>query len=280
MTAEMVFPESAWNEIRFGLYEPTLDYGGSEWGRDVLDPWVAANSPVVVALRQAGEAEMAAVSLGQEDRWALYALSRVVELLILPSQPPATGPDAPTDWLPPSAYGQFVTAIGGTFPEGEAFHPFLHEIVEVTPADDAQEAPLLVGQWWPGCLVGSLLLVRGGVSVRAGAHHLDPVLAATSTLYWAWRRRYRQVADLSHGWGGNSQWRTEFRRDYRLPDRFVYNADAALDATPPHSGGPPPNTDVDLLRYRCSTLVDHGDDQWVWGSHHTEPFVTTPAVPG
>ncbi|MFF0825106.1 hypothetical protein ACFYUR_32445 [Micromonospora haikouensis] len=278
MTAAMVFPNGAWQEVRFSLFVPTLDYGGSAWGQDVLDPWVASHSSVLAALRQVGEARMSTVALAREDLWALYALSRVMELLILPGQPPATDPGEPADWLASSAYGRFVAAIGGTFPEGEGFHPFLHEIVEVEPADDPQAPPVLVGQWWPGCLVGSLLLMRGGVSVRAGARHLDPALASTSTLYWAWRRRYRQVVDLSHGWGGNSQWRTAFRRDYRLADRLVYNADAAMDPTPPHPGGPDPCTDVDLLRYRCSTLADHGDDQWVWDSHHVEPMAPT-AVP-
>ncbi|MFI2663392.1 hypothetical protein [Micromonospora carbonacea] len=279
MRAEMVFPDGAWREVRFGLFEPTLDYSGSAWARDVLDPWVSAHSSILTALRQVGEPRMAAVALAREDLWALYALSRVMELLILPGQPPATDPGDPADWLAFSAYGRFVAAIGGTFPEGEGFHPFLHEIVEIEPADDPQAPPVLAGQWWPGCLVGSLLLMRGGVSVRAGARHLDPLLATTSTLYWAWRRRYRQVADLSHGWGGNSQWRTGFRRDYRLADRLLYNADAALDPTPPHPGGPDPNTDVDLLRYRCSTLVDHGDGQWVWDSHHVEPTAHTVTPP-
>ncbi|WP_433231009.1 hypothetical protein ACQP2H_03385 [Micromonospora sp. CA-248260] len=279
MRAEMVFPDGAWQEVRFGLFEPTLDYSGSAWARDVLDPWVAAHSSILAALRQVGEPRMAAVALAHEDLWTLYALSRVMDLLILPGQPPATDPGDPTDWLPASAYRRFVAAIGGTFPAGEGFHPFLHEIVEVEPADDPQASPVLAGQWWPGCLVGSLLLMRGGVRVRAGADHLDPGLAATSTLYWAWRRRYRQVADLSHGWGSNSQWRTGFRRDYRLADRLVYNADAALDPTPPRPGGPDPSTDVDLLRYRCSTLIDHGDDQWVWDSHHVEPTAPTATPP-
>ncbi|MEU8372179.1 hypothetical protein AB0C22_03550 [Micromonospora sp. NPDC048894] len=139
--------------------------------------------------------------------------------------------------------------------------------------------PVLAGQWWPGCLLGSLLLMRGGVSVRAGARHLDPVLAANSTLYWAWRRRYRQAADLSHGWGGDSQWRTGFRRDHRLADRLVYNTDVALDPTPPHPGGQDPSTDVGLLRYRCSTLTDHDDDQWVWDSRHVEPTAPTATPP-
>ncbi|MDI5936639.1 hypothetical protein QLR68_00085 [Micromonospora sp. DH15] len=48
----MVFPDGAWQEVRFGLFVPTLDYGGSAWGRDVLDPWVSAHSSILVALRR------------------------------------------------------------------------------------------------------------------------------------------------------------------------------------------------------------------------------------
>jgi hypothetical protein len=272
-----VFPDGAADEIRFGLFDPTLGYTGVDWGRDVFEPWTAANQPILAALHDVGRPAMASVELAVEDLWTLYAFSRLVDMLILPLQPPSTDPDRPYDWLPRAAYQQFVTAIGATFPDTDTFHPFLHEIVAVEPAGRAPAPPKLVGRWWPGCLVGSLLLNRAGVTVRAGADHLDPVVATTSTLYWASRRRHRPAADLSHGWGHNSLWRTKFRRDYRLPDRLAYNVDAALNPIPEHPGGMPYNNDVDLLRHRCSTLTDHGDEQWVWQSHHSEPI--SPARP-
>ncbi|MEV4706843.1 hypothetical protein [Actinoplanes sp. NPDC049316] len=96
-------------------------------------------------------------------------------------------------------------------------------------------------------------------------------MATTSPLYWASWRRYRPAVDLSHGWGSNSRWRTSFRRDYRLTDRLAYNVDAALDPQQEHPGGMPFNRDVDLLRYRCATLIDHDEEQWVWENHHAEP---------
>ncbi|MFI6163452.1 hypothetical protein ACIA59_26325 [Micromonospora haikouensis] len=52
MKAGMVFPDGAWQEVRFGLFVPTLDYGGSAWGREVLDPWVSAHSSILAALRR------------------------------------------------------------------------------------------------------------------------------------------------------------------------------------------------------------------------------------
>jgi hypothetical protein len=269
-----VFPDDSWHAIRFGLLEASRSYSGDMWGRDVLEPWTAANPATLAALQAAGRVEMASVALADEDLWTLYALSRLVELLTASRQPPAASPDdEPFDRvLAPAAYRQFITAIDGSFPEVAGFHPFLHEIVDVEPADDPYESPSLVAEWWPGCFLGSLLLARSGVTVRAGARHLDPVVATTSTLYWAWTRRRRPVADLSHGWGSNSQWRTHFRRDYWLGDRLAYHVDAALrPALDRLSPEPAPDVAVELVRHRCSLLVDHGPDQWVWDSHHTEP---------
>ncbi|WP_438870823.1 DUF6183 family protein [Paractinoplanes ovalisporus] len=120
-------------------------------------------------------------------------------------------------------------------------------------------------------MIGSLMLVRAGVTVRAGARRLTPGVATGSTLYWAWQRRHRPVADLSHGWGSNSQWRTRFRRDYWLPDRLAYNVDADLKPAKAHPDGARDIVDVDLLRYRCSTMTDLGSEQWVWPEHHSEP---------
>jgi hypothetical protein len=269
----LVFPPEAWHAIRYGLFEPTESYAGDAWEQDVLQPWTAANTATLAALAEIGRPEMAHVALDVEDLWTLYALSRVAELLIVSRQPPAIDPtDEPLDRpLPPDAVEQFITAIGGTIAPAERFHPFLHEIVAVEAAEDQWQRPELTATWWPGCLIGSLLLQRGGVTVHVGSRHLDPAVATGSTLYWAWIRRYRPVADLSHGWGHNSQWRTTFRRDYQLADRLLYNVDAALGPKPEHPGGMPRNRDLDLLRYRCRTLVDDGEEQWPWETHHTEP---------
>ena len=261
-----VFEPEAYHQVRHGLYEPTLTFAGEDWGREVLEPWLAAHQPILTALHRIGTPEMACVLVEDEDQWALYAVSRVAETLALPHQPPATNPDRPQDWLPHDAYQQFITAIGGTVPHGRRFHPFLHEIVAVEPADDPNEPTSPSSTWWPGCLIGSLLLLRSGVTVRAGAEHLDPTVATTSTLYWAFRRRYRPASDLSHGWGSNSQWRT----DFRLPDRLAYNVDAALDPKAEHPDGASFNRDLDLLRHRCSTLDDEEDEQWPWHNHHAE----------
>src|SRR5688572_23784103 len=72
-----VFPEQAWQAIRFGLFEPTASYTGTEWARDVLLPWTAGNPATLAALQRIGRPEMAGVALAADDRWTLYAMSRV-----------------------------------------------------------------------------------------------------------------------------------------------------------------------------------------------------------
>lgn len=260
------------------MFDPTLRYGGEHWGREVLQPWLDSHPSILAALREAGRAELATRAMASTDRWALYALSRLADVLILPLQPASTDPDHPQDWLPASAYGQFVAATGHPVAAGPAFHPFLHEIVAVEPCDDPRTPPEVVARWWPGLFVGSLLIMRAGVTVRAGSNHLNPVVATRSTMYWASRRRHRPASDLSHGWGGESLWRTTFRRDYWLPDRLVYNVDAALEPAVEHPGGMPFNRDGELLRHRCATLVDEGEEQWPWENHHDEAIPACLAV--
>ena len=103
-----------------------------------------------------------------------------------------------------SAWPTFRAAIRAAPLAESSFHPFFHEVVSVQVSDDADEPPSVVGEFWPGAVVGSMLVARAGVAVRAGAHHLDADVAARSALYWAWWRCNRRAVDLSHGWDRNS----------------------------------------------------------------------------
>jgi hypothetical protein len=104
--------------------------------------------------------------------------------------------------------------------------------------------------------------------VRAGASVMDPVVASLSRMYWAWWRRNRQPTDLSHGWGSNSQWRTDFRRDYVADGQLYYNVDRYKHT---RRGDLPDDVAAELVRYRCSLLVDHGDE-WPYGHTIIEPY--------
>jgi hypothetical protein len=186
-----------------------------------------------------------------------------------PGQPWWRGP-LPSE----TAWASFCVAIGATPIAEDGFHPFFHEIVAVVPAEDQEEPPELVDQLWPGALVGGLVLARAGVTVRAGSRHLEPGIAARSCLYWTWWRRNRVARDLSHGWGHNSQWGTDFRRDYLVGDELHYNVDYA---TPPADN--PADQDIEftpkdrreLVRYRHSRITDVGDDRWPYYDSLVEP---------
>jgi hypothetical protein len=263
------------------LYQELLDYGGEAWADDVLLPWVEANPRSVADLRQIGQAGAMNIPIPNDHEnytplQALYALTRVLDVLIAPfqqapDQPEHDGAPGWTGRLPDeSAFGTFCREIGGVEIAEEAFHPFFHEIVAVQAADDPDEPPVLVREHWPGFLMGSLLLARAGVTVRAGTRRLDPQVAARSPMYWAWWRRNRVAVDESRGWGPNSQWRTDFRRDYYIDGEAYYNVDAAFRA-PRHVPAELSVTEQrDLLRYRCGTLVDYGPDLWMWDVSHAE----------
>jgi hypothetical protein len=271
------------------LVNQLYDYGADDWADDVLLPWVAKNDAVRTELHEIGAPESHRVLAEPEPRgfsflWGLYALSRVLDVLISPFQPVNDDPEI-LSWLSsprrpwwdariPSAdaYPRFMEALGCARIAEDRFHPFFHEIVTVEPTDDPDQQPELVDERWPGYLVGSMLLVRAGVTVRAGANVLDPDVASDSPLYWSWWRRYRRSADLSHGWGQNSQWGTDFRRDYVVDDELHYNVDHRLHR---QRLDLPPDEALSLLQFRCSTTVDHGFDQWPWGDHYVERRATS-----
>jgi len=270
----------AWRELFLDLRDCADDVSLDA----LLLPWVDGHRPLVDELHRIGDADSRLVRVPKSDAYspleALYALSRILDVLIAPHQRPVDDP-ALLNWstgrpwwtgrLPTTgAYTQFCAALGCRRIVEAAFHPFLHEIVEVLPADDADEPPSLVDEQWPGFFVGSMLLARAGVTVRAGTKWLVPAAAGQSCLYWAWWRRNRQPVDMSHGWGHNSQWYTDFRRDYWADGQLYYNVDAAhRDARQRDDLNP--DTARELLRYRHSTAIDHGVDQWVWDTHHVEP---------
>lgn len=189
--------------VRF-LVENLVD-GADGWGRSEFGPWFEQHPHVACELREVGvEGARRRLPSGDAVLVGLYAVSRLTDLLIGPHQPGgASGASM-------SAWADFLELVGATEIVEERFHPFFHEIVAVEPADDPAEPAAVVGRHWPGAMVGGMVLVRGGVTVRAGSAVLDPVVAAGSCMYWTWMRHYRPVQDLSHGWGRNSQWRTDF----------------------------------------------------------------------
>ncbi|MEU8924053.1 hypothetical protein AB0D10_24415 [Kitasatospora sp. NPDC048545] len=179
----------------------------------------------------------------------LYALGRVADVLLLDPRFPC--------YLP------LFTALGMTPFDGVApFDPFLHEIAEVEQAEDPRAPIEVLEVRHPGLMLGELLFARAAVRIRAGSAHAERGVADRFPLYWTFRRADRTTHDLSHGWGSNSQWRTDFRLDYRTPEGDHLNVaeDGSVDGRPelghykdlaPEERLLTPAERRELLRNRC-----------------------------
>lgn len=266
-------PSTLW-EFRELFFE-LRDGPAAGWGGEVLQPWLDMRPHVVEELHELGRPDSRRTRVPDDgDHYTtlegLYALSRVVDVLVSAFQPDNPDPQlldwtSDTPWwrgtIPDtSAWPAFRVAIGAALLAESSFHPFFHEIVSVQVSDDDDEPPSVIREYWPGAIVGSLLLARAGVGIRAGSHHFDADVAARSALYWAWWRRNRRAVDLSHGWGHNSQWGTDFRRDYVADGHLYYNVDADKSRQP--DPGLSHADRIDLLRYRCGIRTDLGSEQW------------------
>ncbi len=219
--------------------------------------------------------------------WDLYALSRVSDLLLVPFTPVgdttgfvpfyATWETLPLRLEERTAW---FRSLGMHLIETSSFHPFYHEIVAVEQSPDPAEPITLVGTLWPGFMLGQMLFCRAGVKVRGGSQYIQQPIAETSTLYFAYRRNNRPTRDLSHGWGHNSQWGTDFRRDYEDADVFYYNVDGYVPVDKPHPEDADAPLDValtteeriELLTHRCLIVTDkpHGD-LWPFDDTYEEP---------
>jgi hypothetical protein len=254
------------------LFDALLDYAGGALHDDVLRPWIAANDGERRWLDEIRRRTGSPVPpMRPEELWRLYALSRIVQMLQL-----SFAPDTPErTWnlgrIDLDEYQAFMGALGLEPIERRSFHPFFHEVVAVHPLPDESAAPEVVYEYWPGYMLGPLLISRAGCRVAAGSRHLVKEIAESSTLYWSFARNTRPTEDQSNGWGSNSQWRTDFRRDYLLDGELRYNVDAR-----PHPGRWDRDLDeaerAELLRHRCFvTCAKPGGDRWPYDLRLTEP---------
>lgn len=244
----------AW-EFRL-LYDAVLAYEGPELHADLLQPWLRQHGAVrewLIDFARRPGAPVPPASL--DELHGLYAANRVNDILLGAFQPPTVA-----GWPEPrinlGQYVAFMTALGFEVAQPAAFSPFYHELVDVTPQADDTAPVEVTGTFWPCLMLGNMLFSRAGVKVCAGRLWLRPELATATTLYWAFCRRHRPYHDLSHGWGGNSQWRTNFRRDYRFGRDIHFNVDAKRDVThvdPPGSDPCPLTLEerIELVTHRC-----------------------------
>lgn len=196
----------------------------------LLAQWAGSNRDILKPYRkfQKLDALDNSYPVESEDLWSFYTLSRICNLMLLPFQ---TG----EHWfdLTRPEFENFWQTLGIAAREPRDYHPFWCEIVACENVANENAAPRIEEVFWPALTWGDLLICRAGVRVSAGRNWLNADLAPSSKLYFAHRRAYRPVEDLSHGWGSNSQWRTDFRRDYVWGEHLVFNADGAPDLNEP-----------------------------------------------
>jgi hypothetical protein len=253
------------------LYEALLDYDGAELYADIVHPWLRRQDGERAWLEAFARRTGSPIpQAGIEDLWRLYALSRIVELLQLSFMPRISEKSWGVKPIRPDEYAELMDTFGLQRIAQPAFHPFFHEIVSVDPAADDDAPPALVKECWPGYMLGPMIVTRAGCAVTAGARHLTKSIAENSTMYWAFARHNRPYTDLSVGWGGNSQWRTKFRRDYQLDGTLHFNVDANRHARP-REAGLTAEEELELLRHRSFvTCAKPDDDRWPYDLYHSE----------
>lgn len=250
------------------LYEEILEYEGLSLYEHVLGPWIEKAQPAMVDMERFKSNR----PLDRNDEaapdamWNLYALGRVNDLLLMSFQDNRENNSFPR--LSLNEYEDFFSHLGFTIETSKAFSPFHHEIVQVHQSQEDDEPIGILQHLWPGLAFGEMQFSRSGVVVMGGRDHILQEIAEQSTLYFTFRRRNRKTNDLSMGWGSNSQWRTGFRRDYRIGNTLIYNADGTNVLKPTAQSredrdGLKFEERVELCRNRC-WIITSKDDSDLW----------------
>jgi hypothetical protein len=208
------------------LYENILEYEGQNLLEDVIEAWDYKGAMEDMEKYQERNQLGNPYEVLDEELWQWYALSRINDLLLLIFQNPQKRPLLYTPKLSPDEYEiLFLPMVDFTVFSGPApFHPCLHEIVVATPSEAISQITV-TRTIWPGAMYGNLVFSRAGVEIIYPLGTIIPEMAMFSTLYSTYWRHNRKTSDPSHGWGSNSQWRTDFRRDYIDADGYHYNVD-------------------------------------------------------
>jgi hypothetical protein len=247
------------------LYRTLLAYDGADAYSDLLETWpeqhVGECEWLADFSRRTGSCWDAAAD---QDLCRLYAAFRVTSTLLLRFQRGrADGTDYPGPAIGVEGYQLFHEALGFRVSATTHFSPFFHEIVGVEQAPLADAPIVIARQMWPPLMLGNLMFCRAGSVVSAGSANVAKEIAERSKLYWTFRRKDRPCDDQSHGWGGNSQWRTRLRRDYQSPTGFHYNVDAteSLNVANETVHGIDVSAMIELVRNRCmiKAAIDDSD---------------------
>lgn len=263
------------------LFHWMSDYKGAALWQDVfLDKWAELKNirAKYHELKERACLHKSWPPIHTEELYDLYSVSRLSDLMLCAL--PANNAEYDSGrHITLDNYIALFEHIGFTAVWPQQFHPFHCEIVEVEQRE-GDDVELLV-TLWPAIMLGNMMFSRAGVKVRAPEHLLKKKFADSTVLYWSYQRNFRRTEDLSQGWGHNSQWRTVFRRDFELPDRYAYNVDDGVI----NLGAPFDFEECDdcmcimsvehrieLLRYRCIVTGGcEGDgEHWPYHDHYEE----------
>ncbi len=239
------------------LYNEVINYRGDALFESILLPWLdraVAAATDFACFRLASKYDQQGEEF-QLKTWNLYALSRVNDFLLLSFQSDESGV-----WTGPHVsnkqYVEFFERARFASFTCDEFSPFHHEVVEVEQSEDRQEPISVCRSVWPGLTFGEMIFSRSGVVVKGGSAYINKHIAESSTLYFSHRRLHRKTDDLSIGWGSNSQWRTNFRRDYSTDGRNIFNIDgknclSVCDTAVDDRDGLTNCDRIELCRNRC-----------------------------
>ncbi|XZF16557.1 hypothetical protein ACTHGU_10480 [Chitinophagaceae bacterium MMS25-I14] len=207
------------------LYNKLLSDSGENVYERILKTWVEENDyKTYLAGLQVGTVP----DLAKEDIWELYALTRVLDMLTLRFQPDnkADGSDWPGLELSLAEYIAFNNLIGLNTEVPRSFNTFDCEIIEAREGEIDFHIDTYL---FPIVRLKNLIIKRAGVNISLNPHNYNLTIINNTTIYWAHRRKNRKYEDLSHGWGHNSQWRTDLRLDIETYDSFIYNLNGKFD---------------------------------------------------
>lgn len=211
------------------LYEKILGYNGEKILENQILNWIEKND-YAEFIRKIRDSLLNKniVEISQEVNMELYALSRILDLSTLRFQ--KNNKKDGSDYLGPlksiEEYLKLLNSLCLDIVFPNQFNKFDCEIIEAVNGQNNFE---IMECLYPSVRIQNLLIKRAGVIISLNQNDCDLDLINNSKIYWTFRRKNRIFQDLSHGWGHNSQWRTEFRMDIETENSYIYNKSGSID---------------------------------------------------
>ncbi|MEZ5015848.1 MAG: hypothetical protein R2800_02270 [Flavipsychrobacter sp.] len=249
------------------LYQKILASKDTNLYNDVIKKWVIENEYkeyLTESLQQYAVAYNK--DFPQNELWELYALTRVLDVLTLSFQDDnANSANKSEPKVSIEEYIAIVELLGLEVLFPSEYHAFNCEIFEAKKKSGAAE---IVNCLFPAVKFGDVMIKRAGVHVALDADRYNVGNINKATMYWAHWRKNRNSADLSDGWGGNSQWRTMPRLDIENEEVFIYNPQGSINLSQPteivmeelRQQGLSLEEAVELTKYRQFVSCEKEDD--------------------